>query len=835
MLFFNVDFAGMGGLLLRSKNFLVMKNCKKQNFRIVHRAVEQLHNGESAAPGVAQAVVNMREREQALEVVGEPRQVAQLEAGDRVLLVDDDRTIVLRSGSVVWGQQVIVAAETAVIGAHRVGPLLVVVTAGGNVVLHRTATGYERTDVEGAMPQLHLAAVEHTTLTATVPAYEFASPYSRWQAPLQASDVDALSRIVGNAVATLGRNAVSQGRFTGVMLVRYGVRLWDDSYLWLSQPVMVGHHLVRASYRTTATVTSSGSSFTGIEPVDIGLDCYRLGISVASGIDERWRELVKAIDVLATPQSSVASMDSGMDYRCAVTTTSGTRRYLLELGPKPRATGAMLETMLAGKWRVVASTASLDGSSMAAAGMAVTAQQVVPGVVCYAVTSPRLTGPSVSHQECASVMEWGATSAAGAVTMEHNGRLYQVPTAFALKNRWPVLPWLDGGLSAGTSVATVQVTLSTSSGDVTLTKTMPCPCGATMLNPFIAFHDTRATHIAIAVGGKVWQGHLAPLEGTGVAACIGPSFSSHALEAGSLPGGGGEVAVVPSQGTLVVSAVGNSLVTEWRAQVSGATIMALGAACRPIYSGGFGRYPIYLFTSEGIMALPQSTTGKYGEPRLIAQAVIADRAVPVAGADALWFVDHNGFLCSIAGSKLRRWMSGAEALWQLAWNDKESELWIVDDAGKAQVLMPSGRTHRRTLELTNLYSDPRHALAVGMDGSLLDLSHEQASMLATSYLSQPFEIDPLMRSVPKAIVWNIYPAAGRGDAHAAAHTATLSLRGERGRGCLGYLISQVNASGVIAAPIARPLLVPPSRTLRLEVTGTLATGTQLLPTQLLFK
>ena len=101
---------------------------------------------------------------------------------------------------------------------------------------------------------------------------------------------------------------------------------------------------------------------------------------------------------------------------------------------------------------------------------------------------------------------------------------------------------------------------------------------------------------------------------------------------GSRPSGGTGTAILPVDGVVVVSAVGNPLVTQWRATVSGCHILALGAACRPIYSGGFGRYPIYVFTTQGIMALPQSTSGNYGEPRLITETVIAGDSHPVAGA-----------------------------------------------------------------------------------------------------------------------------------------------------------------------------------------------------------
>ena len=48
------------------------------------------------------------------------------------------------------------------------------------------------------------------------------------------------------------------------MLVRWGVRLVDDSYLWLSEPQRVGDITLGNADRVSAVVTTSSSRFTGI-------------------------------------------------------------------------------------------------------------------------------------------------------------------------------------------------------------------------------------------------------------------------------------------------------------------------------------------------------------------------------------------------------------------------------------------------------------------------------------------------------------------------------------------------------------------------------------------
>ena len=797
--------------------------------RIVLRGVKPMHNGESAVAGTASAVINLREREQALEVVGTPRQVDQLTPGDKVLLVDNDNTLVLRGNNVMVGNEVVLEAECQVTGAHKVGAFIVVITSNGKELLRRTDTGYDHLNVKDAIPQLHLAAVEQSTMSTLIPDYDFATPYTAWQAPLAQADIAALSKLVNSAVVSMNSSATEQGRFTGVMLARYGVRLWDDSYLWLSQPVILGNSLIKASYRSTATVKSSSNAFTGINSFSLDLDSYRLGITMITGVAEQWRDLVKAIDVLVTPATSVIDSKASIDYRCVISTSSGTRRYLLEVGPKGRFTTAMTQSMLSMGWKVAASTTRLDGVAFVGVNTAMSSQRPVAARRCDAITANLQAPRWLSMQQCADIIEPRVLVPAATVTMEHNGRLYEAPSLMSLNCPWSVLPWLAGTINDATVTATVQVTLSTSEGNVVLTRSEQCLCTATDLNPLIAFPDPRATHIAIAVGNKVWESDLNVLEGCDMAASINPAFAFNTLSTGTLPTGGDSTVLQPSNGIIRVSDIANPLVTNWQSMVSGCTILALAPACRPIYSGGFGRYPVYLFTSRGIMALPQRANELFAEPRIISQHVIGPGAAPLAGGDAVWFVTMNNELCTLVGSTVKTMLCGIEPSAQLAWNSREKELWIAAQDESVTVIMPSGNYYRRSELVDSLFSDPCHALAVTSAGALLDLTDELPATKNVEYLSQPFEISPLMLQQPKRIIWNIFTPVG---ASPGSFSIEANLRGERGASCHGFIISRLTASGIIAAPLSRPIMVLPARTLRLQVTATIPTATLLRPTHL---
>ncbi|MBQ4007398.1 MAG: hypothetical protein II603_02565, partial [Muribaculaceae bacterium] len=90
-----------------------------------------------------------------------------------------------------------------------------------------------------------------------------------------------------------------------------------------------------------------------------------------------------------------------------------------------------------------------------------------------------------------------------------------------------------------------------------------------------------------------------------------------------------------------------------------------------------------------------------------------------------------------------------------------------------------------------------------------------------SYRSHPIVLDHLMRTTITAIVWNIFSDQAR---------LSLSMHGERGTSCHGFLVNSIRVQGYINAPLCIPVVAPPLRTMRLTVQGTVKSGTLVLPT-----
>lgn len=252
----------------------------------------------------------------------------------------------------------------------------------------------------------------------------------------------------------------------------------------------------------------------------------------------------------------------------------------------------------------------------------------------------------------------------------------------------------------------------------------------------------------------------------------------------------------------------------------GLTIISASAAERPLYSGGFGRYPLYIFTTSGIYAMPGTTSGGFGEPRVINDAVVSSSTTPCSGNGSVWFIDAFNRLCRLSGIKTEIIAHDIEAT-ALAWDGRHRELAVATPSGSMLTIQPSGRIASRTITPTALIGCNTHAYATTADGAVLDLSAETTQSVTASYLSQPVAGQPApMGARLTQIIWNVCGTVSN---------AELSVRGERGLSCHGFLVNTTRVNGTLAASLPIKLISRPLRTFRIAISGTFAPGTLLLP------
>lgn len=283
---------------------------------------------------------------------------------------------------------------------------------------------------------------------------------------------------------------------------------------------------------------------------------------------------------------------------------------------------------------------------------------------------------------------------------------------------------------------------------------------------------------------------------------------------------GGRLYCCTRDGDVVSSEVGNALAEAYRRRVVGAVPLSMAVVTRPLYSSGFGRYPVYVFTDDGIYAIPQGAQGALGEARLVDRTVVAAGVPVVEGGGDIWLVTRHGHLCRLNGSRLELCQRGVDCV-GLAWSAAYQELWLLRSTGYPLVVMPSGRMSVRTIAAIQLYSDPRHAVAVTVTGTVLDLENETDGVMPVAWHSHPVAMHPLMGEKVHRVVWHI---TGTGL------ELTLRVTGQRGVMAMDSDVSVMTLTGAVEHPLAAPTVMVPCRSLRLSFDGMAGSGTLLLPT-----
>jgi hypothetical protein len=658
------------------------KKNQMRETRVVARAVVPLANGEAAQCGDAVQALNVRECEEALQVTGAPVAVGAIAAGDRLLTVSGGKMVTCSNGMVKVDGQAVVTVTSEIVGAHTIGDLLVIVCRDGLNWLSCQGGVWTLLDPADAVPQLTFT-VSTATMTADISAYTFDEPYNVWRAPLADADTSALAGMLRTAYRTLNDDARAQGRHTAPILVRWAVRMWDGTYLWVSDPVRVGDVTLANADRIAADVTVSSNSFTGTEATVLPLIHYSLNIGVTRSIPAEWLPLVAGVDVLATDEAQLLNASRSLDYRCLTRTTGG-REYVLEMGLSRRSADAISTQLAASPWHLIAT---------APASSLMSAEEFVPPV----------TSLTLSSSQCAAL---------------------------------------------ATPLAVSDVVCSTTAG------------------------------------GRLY-------------CCTG-------------------------SGDIVMSGVGNALIEACRRRVVGAVPLAMAVVTRPLYSSGFGRYPVYVFSDDGIYAIPQSAAGMLGEARLVDRTVIAGAVAPVEAGGDVWLLSRHGHLCCLNGSRLEVRLRHVDCT-AMAWCNAYRELWLLPSAGHPVVVMASGRTSERSVGASQLYSDPRHALAVTSAGVVLDLEQEETLVQPVSWRSHPIALHPLLGKALHRVVWHV---------RSEDVNLTLKVTGQRGIMAQDSDMSVISVTGAVDQPLATPMVAARARTVRLSATGTASTGTLFLPTLL---
>ena len=757
---------------------------------------------------------NLRECEDGMATVGRCAAYSCMASGDWLACVDTDsdgqRIIAVNNNRVYYRSHIadgvvqmknmlIHSATSAVRCVVSCGKWLVVSTDNGLVAMIRTSAGYEERNKEALAPGILIETGSQITTSEDIEPYTFINPLTHWNT-VSAADAAAFSSVVRSSARAMMTRIADSGHFCRPMMARVAVRLSDDTYAWLGAPTLIGENCLNVQYSSAEAVVEDGK-YVGWAASALQMKVYKPSIRVLSAFGAEWDDIVKSVDILVSEPSSPFSLSGNIDLMLRTSTASGVRRQYVEYALMPVAKQAVaVDLATKDSWRLYSCCTNF---TLLRAG-AWTGVSAVSKVVVNDSQVEKI------HRNIRQNSRYGSLKS-------YEGRLMAVGIDRQARVAWNASAYMRNAAESSCT-ASVSVRLSTSSGIQTIVRKAILPVFSSQLSPIIVIPDSRAVHITIVAQANgvtyKWQNGLMPVSGMDIAVSIDPTLTGFTMEQCA------SETIIDRDGEwegfrdeIDAFATLNPFVREQSSRAPGADVVDVVSVGKPLYSGGFGHYPLYVLTRQGVYALPQ----KMGDARLVSYYRIKNGSRGVEGADCAYFVSDTGYLCRISGSAVAtQGLSNAD---ELAWCDYHKELWLLGADG-VQVVMASGRRYWRSEAISHLWHRAIGSWAHDNSGKAYVLAQETDAQQAVEWLSHAIVLSDNFSAAVRAATWNVI-----GDG-----SATLTLLAERGASCHGRIVNRVVATGHIAAPIRLPIRAMTTRTLRLHLQGTLSTATILRPT-----
>lgn len=781
------------------KNTKELKKLKIEPIGSVNR-----RNAESGTSGECSALMNMRECSNALQAVGRWKVLGQVSAGEKLLLVDTRNGVdyhltsrgndIYMHGKKQGGEyeqcnEKLCSLKSEPLWAQSVGCFVVISTQQGCRYLYFKDCTYRLLDIADAIPQLKLEATNGRTIEETVAGKIFKNVYKQWTG-LKADDKSQLKTSVLSAYSSMLKRTNQRGLFLQPVVARYALKLWDDSYAWVSAPVVVGKGVQlrgMVSAEVDSELLSYGDSV-------LSADVYNVGVRMLKKPSDDWIPLIKSVDVLVGEESSPYTQDD-IDCRCE-TDTDLARCLSYRLIERNRNT-VVKEVVNPEKWHVIASFADLNEL------------QDKTNVLWRNDTMPVVKRDDIANLTASINHEIVANTG-----LSMNGRLYEGGHESVMCNAWEsVQSWGSGRVNIPCEVI-VTVKLNTMQGEAVKVTRETYDSTPEQLNTLIAYPDTRAKEMTIRILSNdeitQWTGKLSAVAEQGIACFINDDFNETELESGVSfyePTEQNTVEQVSSE--LAVYRNGNPFVKEQVRAVWQGEILDIALVPKTVYSSVFGRYPVYVFTTRGIYAVAYKEMGDYKDVQLIDTRRLKRNCTIATSRDRVYFVSADDELCMISGKNVSVLSSVSGDVSHLIWLKSCGELLVRHDDDSIHVEMSSGRKYNRDVKLLNVYGDLYNALAITTDYNMVDLNEETTDTVGVFFETYliPVENDSLI--APMRLCVNVTGnevVQGKVD-----------LLGSDGATCDWRVLETITFSGKVCHPLVSRIYAKPCRLIKLRL------------------
>ena len=771
-----------------------------KNFKIVPKGGVERSNAECGLAGESERVVNVRERESSLESVGDWGLLCRLREGDNLMLIDHRKEgefflLANRNRVSVGGvrrQGVFTALNSEVCTLdgevkwmQSVGEFVAIGTSVGLRCLRYEAEVYYFLDFADIAPQLVFSAVNVAELSERVPAMEFDEPYSSWE---RLGEVDrlVLTEAVNDACKSIYERAKQKGGYIQPVTVRYAVRLWDNSYAWISAPVVVGCG-VQLGERVSASVSSS---MTGMAESELRAKSYNIGVSVVKPLGDVWKRFEKSVDVLVGDEMK-PYINGSVRCRCDYSLPERSVTYWFEA---KESYVARAEIVNPAKWQVIARLEDMHSGS------------------ADRVLRSRMYNCGIGRDEVARITHNIGREVIANAGLCNSGRLYMAGNRHVIKDAWQSVQYWSADVTNEPCEVITVARLRSANGEAVKVDRKSYDFTPAKLNAMVAYSDARATELTVKVlsGGKVteWSGTLMSCEEQGIAYAMSDDMQCVELSAGV------SFYEPTEQNTdelrlneLTVSAVANPFVMSQCREVGQSEALALATVQKSLYSSTFGRYPVYVFAREGIFAVSYKEKGDYSDAQLVDIRTVNENRAVAVGDGRLYFVSQQGALCELIGKDVRE-LSRVPKAKKLAWIDSQKELLVVHDSGTVRVMMPSGRWIDRNEGVNNVYADYHDAIIQDLANNMSDANNESIAWKILCVETYPIMIGDDQIS-PVTMRVNV-----SGDF---AEGSTLMLLGSEGENCEWRVLSKLLLEGKFCKEVKQRVYAPPCRLVKVAI------------------
>lgn len=781
-----------------------------KKMKIVPKGVASRYNAESGERGECSELMNMRERNNALETVGEWNVVGRMKDGTRLMLIDrrkEGNFYISCMGADLYlcgykngegfieKNTLICSFESDVQWLQSVGRFVVVCTAQGFRYLRYVQDGYVRLDVTEMMPQLLFSAVNTTEVAEVIEGSSLVAEYSEWKR-LTDKDFNQLNKKVQSALNSLSERAKQSGAYMQPVAVRYAVRLWDGTYAWMSAPVIVGNG-VQLSSTISVQVDSGVSSYADSE---LSGNIYNIGATVIKPPSQDWQPLIKSVDILVSEEMS-PFMNGELKCRCE---SSGSVRYL-SFGLREKdnriSTAALINPA---KWRVLDCITDMndliEGKRNTVLRNDLYSETIEQNAVSQLVKN-------INHDVTANT------------GISLRGKLYSGGNIHRMRNMWSSVQYWSGNVIGQPCKVMVTAQLRTERGTAIKVNNEDYDYTPQGLNALICYPDSRAKELTVKVlsGGSIteWSGKLTGCDEQGHAYFLNSEIKETELSAGYSFYALTEQNVDEWNGSeMTVSMIENPFVIEQRRCVGQGEVKCLATVSKSIYSSVFGRYPVYVFTSEGIYAMSYKEKGDYNDVQLIDRRLLDSSNAVAMSSDKVFFVSEWGELCSISGKEVEK-LRAMKDVKQMVWVKSQNELLLLHGNSQVTLWMENGRTYRRGSAVKMVYGDYHDAYAC--DENMSDLNDECKSVMTVA-----FETYPVVPADDEMVAPVFIDVNASGEFVA---LGLLDLIGSDGVECTQSSVSSIAMSGYYCHPISKRVYMRPCRLLKLKFSGKTIGGT----------